>query len=275
MAADQWKDAWTLENGAGSSSLIEVVGLDGKVRRILLDSGWNASYMTWRFQRSGVDKLLKNKELECLVISHEHSDHLWGIQAALSMDPKVTLLMSSTVRPEALQFVAGRTFASQGAINAVKHQGKLKMMKPGGVHKLFDGAASVVFDTELPLKVRGEQSLIFNIQGKGLVLVSGCCHQTINTFADFARSNVKGGEKLYGLYGGLHIAPFGGLDPFQKKIVKSMGNYGFKKMACNHCTGLESVKMMKDLGYPVVGGRGREGSTSNLYVGNGDSVVFG
>ena len=80
---------------------------------------------------------------------------------------------------------------------------------------------------------------------------------------------------MYGIYGGLHIAPVGPMDPKREFIVREMGKYGFKKVACNHCTGLAAVKRMIELGYPVVKGTARFGSKSDLYVGNGDSVEFG
>jgi len=49
----------------------------------------------------------------------------------------------------------------------------------------------------------------------------------------------------------------------------------FQKIACNHCTGLAAVQRMIQLGYPVVRGTGHLGSKSDLYVGNGDEVIFG
>lgn len=80
---------------------------------------------------------------------------------------------------------------------------------------------------------------------------------------------------MYGLYGGLHIAPFGPINPEREFIIKEMGKYNFKKIACNHCTGLVAVKRMIELGYPIVKGTARYGSRSELFVGNGDSVEFG
>ncbi len=80
---------------------------------------------------------------------------------------------------------------------------------------------------------------------------------------------------MYGVYGGLHIAPFGPLKPPQEAVVKGMGKYDFKKVAANHCTGLPAVQKMIELGYPVVRGTGRFGSKSDLFVGNGDEVFFG
>ena len=58
-------------------------------------------------------------------------------------------------------------------------------------------------------------------------------------------------------------------------IVKEMGKYNFKKVACNHCTGLAAVKRMVELGYPIMKGTACYGSKSELYIGNGDEVVFG
>jgi len=120
-----------------------------------------------------------------------------------------------------------------------------------------------------------EQSLYFNVKDKGIVCVTGCCHQSILAFADFAQKKIAGGEKMYGVYGGLHIAPFGPMDPKREHIVKEMGKYNFQKVACNHCTGLAAVQKMIELGYPVVRGTGRFGTKSDLYVGNGDEVAFG
>ena len=80
---------------------------------------------------------------------------------------------------------------------------------------------------------------------------------------------------MYGIYGGLHIAPFGPLRPNQEELVSGMAKYDFKRIAANHCTGLPAVQKMIELGYPVVRGTGRLGSKSDLYVGNGDEVSFG
>ena len=272
--ADQWQAKWDLNNGAGSCSLVEVEMLDGSRKRILLDVGWNPSYMAWRFQMTGVDKLLAEGKIDYLMLSHEHLDHIFGLEAALSLAPNIPMIIPSTFKPQGLAFLEGKSFPEQGANNRVRHKGKVMVMKPGGVHKLFDGAGVMVFGNPFILKLQGEESLVFNVKGKGLVLVTGCCHQGITTFADTVKTTVADGSNLYGLYGGLHIAPFGPLTPKGEAMVKAMGGYGFKKMACNHCTGLPAVEMMKKLKYPVVSGTGAQGSSSTLYVGNGDKVTF-
>ena len=143
------------------------------------------------------------------------------------------------------------------------------------IYKLFPGCASIAFDFPIIVRIRGEQSLFFNVKDKGMVLVTGCGHQSLITLADFVQKNVVGGGSMYGVYGGLHLAPFGPIIPKRAHIITEMGKFNFKKVACNHCTGLPAVQKMVELGYPVVRGTARYGSISDLYVGNGDEVVFG
>jgi 7,8-dihydropterin-6-yl-methyl-4-(beta-D-ribofuranosyl)aminobenzene 5'-phosphate synthase len=47
-----------------------------------------------------------------------------------------------------------------------------------------------------------------------------------------------------------------------------------QQVAANHCTGLIAIQKMQAAGIPVVKGTAKYGSRSDLYVGNGDTVVF-
>lgn len=271
---DQWSIQWDPDNGAGSCSLVEIEGLDGSIHRFLMDVGWNPKYMAERFAATGVDRMLRDGEIEFLFITHEHLDHLWGLETVLRLKPDITIMVPSTFHEPAFQLIEGSKFPVPGVENAVHHTGKLIKHTPGGVHPLAPGMAAATFDLPIILGIQGEQSLYANIAGKGVVCITGCCHQTILKFAGYAREHLAEGDKLYGVYGGLHIAPFGPLKPEQEEMVRAIGQFGFSKIACNHCTGLPAVEMMTTLGYPVVKGTGGSGSASDLYIGNGDSVTF-
>ncbi len=273
--ADQWSVGWDKGNAAGCSHLLEVEDLDGGVRRILMDAAWNPAYLQWRLQACGVDRLLQERQIDLLYLTHEHMDHFWGLEAVLGLDPLLPMMVPSTLSLSALKFIFGAFFHQAGAENRAPHRGHLFKMPPGKVHVLFEGCASVTFDLPIILGVRGEQSLYFNVKDKGLVCVTGCCHQGLAGLLDFAQANLAGGDDLHGLYGGLHLAPFGELSPEARETIHRLGSYGLAKIAANHCTGQPAVEMMRDLGYPVEGGRASQGSTSALFVGNGDSVVFG
>ncbi len=273
--AEQWSSAWDPKNAAGSCSLVEVEALDGTKTKFLIDTGWDVNYMDKRFKDTGVDRMLKNGEIEFLYITHEHLDHLWGLEATLRYNPEIKILIPSTFSPPAIKFFSGADFEKAGAKNSTVHKGKLEKLQVSEMTKLADGVISAGFDIPIILKIRGEQSLYFNVKDKGLVLCTGCCHQNVLTFSDYAVKNLNASGKLYGLYGGLHIAPFGKLGDKQLGWVKQMAQYGFKKIASNHCTGLLAVEKMVEFGYPVVKGTGSKGSVSNLYIGNGDRVSFG
>ncbi len=271
----QWTGAWDPRNAAGSSSLIDVELLDGSHHKFLLDTGWHKWYMDQAFKREGVDKMLKNGEIEFLIISHEHLDHFFALETTLKYNPEIKMIIPNTFYPEGMHFLNGATFNKCHAENRIAHQGELVKLELGAINKLYPGVAAVNFDCKPIVRVRGEESIFVNVKDKGMVLLTGCCHQNTITFANFARDKIVGGDKMYGIYGGLHIAPFGPINKDREFIIKEMANYNFEKIACNHCTGLAAVERMVELDYPVVKGTAKYGSRSKLFVGNGDQVFFG
>jgi len=273
--ASQWQVPWNNSNAGGSCSLMEVEALDGKRSKILIDVGWNQDYMRQRFAQTGVDKQLASGEIEALFLTHEHVDHLFALQTVLELRRDIPIYIPATFHPEAYQFIAGNDFPAARAKNAVSHTGELIRLKAGGVNSMMAGVAAVTFDLPIILQTEGEQSLYANVQDKGLVAITGCGHHTLRRIVDFATANLTAARKFHGLYGGLHLAPFGPLAPAQEAMIREMGQYGFERIACNHCTGLPAVELMTALGYPIVKGTGSNGSISDLYIGNGDSVTFG
>lgn len=273
--AEQWTAEWTASNGAGSCTLVEVESLDGSKKKFLIDTGWNPEYMDKRYKETGVDRMLKNGEIDFLYVTHEHLDHFWGLASTLRCNPEIKIFVPSTFHPPGLQFIAGADFPKPRAHNPIPHKGELVKLEIGKMTKLMDGVASVGFDLPIILKIRGEQSLYFNVKDKGLVLCTGCCHQNVIKLADYAVNELGAKSKLHALYGGLHIAPFGPLSDEGRGWIEKLGSYGFTTIASNHCTGLPAVQKMIELGYPVMRGSGKDGSQSDLYVGNGDTVVFG
>jgi 7,8-dihydropterin-6-yl-methyl-4-(beta-D-ribofuranosyl)aminobenzene 5'-phosphate synthase len=273
--ADQWTCAWDPANAAGSCSLVEVENLDGSSVKFLVDTGWNSTYMDARFKAEGVDRMLESGEIAFLYLTHEHLDHFWGLEAVLTHRPDIPILMPSTFHAPALSYLEGVEFEKPGIKNPIPHKGQVITLQVGAMTSLMDGVVSVGFDVPIILKVQGEQSLYFNVQDAGLVLFTGCCHQNIVTFADYAIANLNARDRLYGLYGGLHLAPFGSLGDKENGWIEKIASYGFKKIAANHCTGILAIQKMHELGYPVIRGTASNGSQSDLHLGNGDRVVFG
>jgi 7,8-dihydropterin-6-yl-methyl-4-(beta-D-ribofuranosyl)aminobenzene 5'-phosphate synthase len=263
------EDAWAFQmenavnpgNAGGFSALIEVETLEGEVKRILLDSGWSYDWIDKAFRREGVDRLLADGRIDYFVVSHEHFDHFWGVPVVFKYAPTVRTLYPKGFYPEGLDY-----------LRTAGHRGELIETKPG-LHKLFTGAALYNFQTPIICRVFGEQSLFFNVKDKGLVTVTGCCHQGILQFASTAQRAVKA-KKLYGLYGGLHVSPFEEWDPKYDDLVAVFKRWGFEKVACNHCTGILTARKLIEAGVAVVQGTARHRSKDTAYLGNGDQIVF-
>jgi len=260
--AFQMENAVHPENAGGFSALLDIELRDGSTKKILLDSGWSYDWMDKAFQRQGIDTMLANGEIDALVISHEHFDHFWGFPVTMKYAPDIDVYVPEGFYEEGYQYVKDSG-----------HRGALHVLKPG-LTKLFDGVAIYNFAIPIITRVYGESSLYVNVEDKGLVSVTGCCHQGIIRFAETALQEIQM-EKLYGIYGGLHISPFDDWDPKYDDLVFTLGDYGFEKIGANHCTGLLTVKKFIARGLPVVQGTARFGSKDPVYLGNGDQIGFG
>ena len=87
------------QNAGGFAALIEIEELDGRKRKFLLDSGWSYKWMDESFKREGIDQMLKNNEIEALIISHEHFDHFWGMPVTYKYDSEHHHLHSRRILP--------------------------------------------------------------------------------------------------------------------------------------------------------------------------------
>ncbi len=272
LLPDRIDEAWAIteklsvhpENAGGYAALVEVEALDGQKTKYLLDSGWSYKWTDECFRREGIDQMLLNREIKALFISHEHFDHFWGLPVTLKYDPTIPIYIPEGFYKEGLQY-----------IKDAGHKGPLHVVK-AGLNKVAPGMAGFVFAIPIICRVYGEQSLYFNVKDKGLVSVTGCCHQSIIQFAETAYREIKyDGDNLHGIYGGLHISPFDDWDPKYDDLVISLGKYGFEKIGCNHCTGIVCAKKFIAAGYPVIKGTARHRSKDTAYLGNGDTISFG
>jgi 7,8-dihydropterin-6-yl-methyl-4-(beta-D-ribofuranosyl)aminobenzene 5'-phosphate synthase len=263
LAVDQFDVNWTSENAAGVSALVESVDGGGRQRRFLMDVGWDLEYMDAVFRREGIDRMLSDGEIDFLYITHEHVDHFWGLPAALKYAPGVKILIP-----------AGFSERSRELLRQAGHTGKVVELGPEAPHVLFPGCASVTFDIPIILKTHGEQVLYFHVEGRGMVTVTGCCHAGLLGLLEYAEQTFDGFSEFHGVYGGLHISPFEEWGAPQDELLDKLKAYRLQRLACNHCTGVLTVQKMLERGMPVVRGSARHGSRSDLYLGNGDTVVF-
>lgn len=252
------------DNAAGFSALLEAEATDGVVRRLLFDTGWNPAWMDRRFAEEGIDELLRQGQIEALIVSHEHFDHFWGIGSTLKHCPGITIYIPDGFHPDGFDLIR-----RQG------HTGQVVTVSVERPLVLFPGLALVSFPMRTLLKVDGENVLYAHIQDRGLTMVTGCGHGGVLNLLDYARRTFQGGERIHAIYGGLHISPLEDWDETREQVVNALRGYGIDKIACNHCTGRTAVEKMLELGLPVVRGTARHGSQTSLFVGNGDVLELG
>lgn len=246
-------------NAAGVSALLEATAADGRLHRVLLDAGWSPDWMRRRLAEEGVDRLLARREVECLVITHEHYDHFWGIGAVLEHCPELPVYVPDGFHAEGLDLI--RRQGHTGPVTVVPAQRPLA---------LFPGCAVVQFPVRTLLQAEGENVLYFGVAGRGLAMVTGCGHAGVLDLLAYARREFAGGERVHAVYGGLHIAPFDDWSAEKDAVIATLAGLGIDRVACNHCTGAVAVRKMLDAGMRVVRGSARNGSATDLYLGNGD-----
>lgn len=252
------------DNAAGFSALIEAEATDGTRCRLLFDTGWNPAWMDRRFAEEGIDRLLRDGRIDALVVSHEHFDHFWGIGSTLRHCPDLRVYVPEGFHPAGFDF-----------IRAQGHTGEVVTVPAERPLMLFPGLALVNFPMNTLLRVQGENVLYADLENQGMTMVTGCGHGGVLNLLDYARRTFRGGERIHAIYGGLHIAPLEDWDASREEVVHALRDYGIAKVACNHCTGRTAVEKMLELGMPVVRGTARNGSQTNLYLGNGDVLELG
>lgn len=283
LLVNQYEIPWTVEgveegyngnNAGGFASLLEIEQLDGTINRILLDTGWNVEWMNECFQREGIDKMLQNKEIDLLFVSHEHFDHYWGIESTLKHCPDIPILVPDGFYQEGYDLLAGKAFPAAHLANNAPHTGTVEVRESGKVHPIFPGVASITFDVPIITRVFGEQAIVANVKDKGLAVITGCCHMGIISLMEQVKQMVKGGDNVYAIQGGLHISPFEDWDPQYDDLVLALDKYGVEKLGCNHCTGYLTAEKMIAAGLPLIKGTAQHKSKRDLYLGNGDTLLI-
>jgi 7,8-dihydropterin-6-yl-methyl-4-(beta-D-ribofuranosyl)aminobenzene 5'-phosphate synthase len=84
----------------------------------------------------------------------------------------------------------------------------------------------------------GEQAVVCNIQGKGLVILSGCAHAGIVNTVRHAQK-ISGIDKVHAVIGGFHLA--NAPAEIIKKTISDMKEIAPAYIIPTHCTGFEAI----------------------------------
>jgi len=187
-----------LAAGWGFSCLI----IDGG-QKILFDTGDNGKALSNNLEKLG----FKAKEIDKIVISHEHHDHTGGLFDLIEINPKVNVYVLSSF--------------SEKIKDRIRQKAKLTEITDS--KKIIEK----IYTTGLIKNNPDEQSLILKTT-KGIVVVVGCSHPGVKKILEIAKKY----GKIHALIGGLH----GFSDYEVLEDIKMIG-------AC-HCT--QHIKEIKE-----------------------------
>ena len=93
-----------------------------------------------------------------------------------------------------------------------------------------------------------EQSLIVNVEGKGLIIISGCGHQTVKKIIE--RTDILFNEPIYGIIGGFHLPMTvqENITPIYKYFVT--GKLPWQSLSLDDIQ--ENIRILKDKNIKVI-----------------------
>ena len=180
---------------AGVSYLIEA-----DETTIVLDVGFNAKKEHPSPFLHNLKKIGKTlNDIDMLFFSHLHLDHVGG------MTEQRKKQFSFSAEKVSLPDIP--IFAPEELLPSKKNPTKNPIKKPivlSAPQKIMNGIASTgVVSKYFLLGPTKEHALAINVYGKGLVIVVGCGHQTIEKILEMAKENFE--EPVFAIIGGLHF----------------------------------------------------------------------
>ncbi|MEW5937275.1 MAG: MBL fold metallo-hydrolase [Candidatus Thermoplasmatota archaeon] len=155
-------------SGWGFSCLVEY-----NDKKILFDTGWDGDVLLHNMEKSGIAK----EEIEAIVLSHHHWDHIGGLPLVLHSNVDVYLPKSFSKRLK----------------HEISHRARLHEVEQA------DEIIRGVYTTgELGDSIR-EQALVLEGE-EGLIVITGCAHPGLDIVLEAVR---KFGE-VSGAIGGFH-----------------------------------------------------------------------
>jgi 7,8-dihydropterin-6-yl-methyl-4-(beta-D-ribofuranosyl)aminobenzene 5'-phosphate synthase len=244
----------------GLSLWIEVS--EGKKRKKIL----------YDFGRSG-QVLLHNtkilnlnlKELDFLVLSHGHIDHYGGLAKMLRMTGEKCKLILHPEAPRRKRYIrlsdgsyVGpwkvrqdllKEFNSRIITNAHSSDLGLGIHISGEIERKNDfekGMPNAFMEVEKELVhdgIEDDQSLFIELEVKGVIVLTGCCHAgVVNTLS--SAQKMFPGQRIYALMGGFHLNQ--AEEKQMKKTLEFLLNLNLRYMSAMHCTGYYAQKVLME-----------------------------
>ena len=185
--------------------------------KLLFDTGSNGRALL----RTMRELEIEITEAEYLFLSHEHWDHIGGVDSVMEANPNLTIFV-----PESF---------SKNMIADLRSQSR-EVIVCGRSPRQLTGK---LYSTGLLGDNPPEHSLI--IDGADPVLITGCGHYGIDRIAARAEKTLR--KPIQTVIGGFHLAhkPTGRIET----MIDTLETMGIQNVMPTHCTGDQAISMFR------------------------------
>jgi 7,8-dihydropterin-6-yl-methyl-4-(beta-D-ribofuranosyl)aminobenzene 5'-phosphate synthase len=233
--------------------------LEGSSHSVLMDFGQAPICVDFNLDALEVDL----SEIEALALSHGHIDHFGGLLNVLKKIPAKPLplvLHPAAFTPHRYFKFPGdyrcdfpeldRSAVTQAGATLVETttpylMGDDSILFLGEIERVNDfekGMPSAYYEEdgkEIKDQILDDSSLVADLKGKGLVILSGCAHAGIINTVNYARK-VTGVERVHVIMGGFHlVGPT--FEPLIGRTIDEMKQFAPDYVAPCHCTGRKAI----------------------------------
>jgi len=191
----------------------------GACTRVLFDTGGNSTILLANMARLGIEP----HDIDCVVLSHIHTDHTGGLAGFLKKNSNVTVYL-----PHSFPETAADDVRRLGA----------------RVHRVSSDPLEIVpgvYTTGVLGGSPGEQALAVRT-ARGPVVITGCAHPGIISIIRRA-AEICGGS-VYLVLGGFHL--MGASADSVKRIIREMKLLGVERAGPCHCTGSAAIRLFRE-----------------------------
>ena len=188
-------------------------------KTILFDTGGDSSTLLDNMSQLQINP----QEVDAVVLSHIHGDHVGGLGGFLEQNSDVTVYLPKSF-PQSFK-------------------DEIKSLK-ANVEEVYEARRILpgVYTTgELDSGIK-EQSLIISTN-QGLVIVTGCAHPGVVNIVRKARDMVAE-EPVYLVIGGFHLA--GASTSQIESVIEGFRQLGVRRVAPCHCSGDETRRLFRE-----------------------------